>query len=124
MKGQVFIIISVFVLLFLLSLRMGTQTTDIKQEDNFISDYKSLKNELINTIDLSLVNRQSVQNNLNNFISFSTDFYKRKGYTEEVDYSITEVGDVTTVYLNISMTSDSSYLKQSIIINRTTEVFA
>lgn len=123
MKGQVFIIISIFVLLFLLSLRMGTQTTDINQEDLFINDYNSLKNELVNTIDLSLVNRQSVQNNLNSFVSFSTEFYKRKGYEEDVDYTISEAGDVTTVYLNISMTSDSSYLKQSIIINRTTKVF-
>lgn len=123
MKGQVFIIISIFVLIFLLSLRIGTQTTDIKSEDIFINDYDSLKRELVNTIDLSLVNRQSVQNNLNSFISFSTDFYKRKDYTEDIDYTIIEDGDVTTVYLNISMTSDSSYLKQSIIINRTTKVF-
>ena len=123
MKGQVFMIVSVFILLFLFLLRINTQTIDVKPEDLFYEDFSNLKNELVKTIDISLLNQENLQSNLNDFITFSTDFYKNKGYIEDVDYSISTTGDVTTVYLNISLTSSNSYLKQNLIINRTLSVF-
>jgi trans-2-enoyl-CoA reductase len=123
MKGQVFMIVSVFILLFLFLLRINTQTIDVKPEDLFYKDFSNLKNELVKTIDISLLNQENLQNNLNDFIAFSKDFYNNKGYKEDVNYSISTSGDVTTVYLNISLTSSNSYLKQNLIINRTLSVF-
>jgi hypothetical protein len=64
-----------------------------------------------------------LQNNLNNFRDFSKEVYKNKGYTETIDYDIQTSGDITTVYLNISLTSSRSYLKENLIINRTLSVF-
>jgi hypothetical protein len=123
MKGQVFMIVSVFILLFLFLLRINTQTIDVKPEDLFHEDFSNLKSELVKTIDISLLNQENLQSNLNDFITFSTDFYKNKGYIEDIDYSISTSGDVTTVYLNISLASSNSYLKQNLIINRTLSVF-
>lgn len=124
MKGQVFILISIFVLLFLFSLRMGTETVDVSQEYTFFDDYTNLKNEFVRTIDMSLLNQENLQSNLESFITFSSDFYKRKGYDEDVKYSINSSGNVTTVYLNISLSSGNSYLKQDLIINRTLVAFS
>ena len=124
MKGQVFMIVSVFVLLFLLLLRINTQTIDLNQKDLFQEDFSNLKSELTRTIDISLLNQESLQGNLNDFIAFSKEFYNNKGYTEDLNYSITTAGDVTTVYLNISFSSGKSYLRQDLIINRTLRVFA
>lgn len=124
MKGQVFMIVSIFILLFLFLLRINTQTIDVRPEDMFHEDFSNLKNELIRTIDISLLNQENLMGNLNSFIIFSTDIYKNKGYTEDVQYSISTSGDSTTVYLNISLSSANSYLKESLIINRTLSVFA
>jgi trans-2-enoyl-CoA reductase len=124
MKGQVFMIVSVFILLFLFLLRINTQTIDLKPKDLFYEDFSNLKGEIIKTIDISLLNQENLQNNLNDFITFSKEFYNNKGYTEDVNYSISTTGDVTTVYLNISFASSKSYLRQDLIINRTLRVFA
>lgn len=123
MKGQVFMIASLFILLFLFLLRINTQTIDLSPKDMFIKDFSNLKSELVKTIDISLLNQENLQNNLNDFITFSTDFYKNKGYTEDVNYSVSISSSVTTVYLNISLTSSNSYLMENLIINRTLSVF-
>ena len=123
MKGQVFMIVSLFILLFLFLLRLNTQTLDLSPKDLFYEDFSNLKNELVKTIDISLLNQENLQNNMNDFITFSTDFYKNKGYTEDVNYSISTLGSVTTVYLNVSLASSNSYLKENLIINRTLSVF-
>lgn len=123
MKGQVFMIVSIFILLFLFLLRINTQTIDVKPDDLFLKDFSNLKNELIRTIDISLLNQENLEGNLNSFIVFSTSVYKNKGYTEDVEYSVSTTGDSTAVHLNISLSSTNSYLKESLIINRTLSVF-
>jgi hypothetical protein len=123
MKGQVFMIVSIFILLFLFLLRINTQTIDLKPSDLFYEDFSNLKEEIVRTIDISLLNQENLQNNLNDFIALSTELYNTKGYEEEVNYSISTSGDVTTVYVNVSLSSSNSYLKENLIINRTLSVF-
>jgi len=123
MKGQIFILISIFVLLFLFSLKISTETPEVRQEDVFFEEFSNLKRELVRTVDISILNQQNLQNNLDDFIVFSKEFYSKKGYAEEVEYSISTAGSLTTVYLNMSLSTDKSYLKQSLIIKRTLAVF-
>jgi hypothetical protein len=123
MKGQVFMIVSIFTLLFLFLLRVNTQTVDLRTHDLFYEDFSNLKGELVKTIEVSILNQENLQNNLDDFIDFSTDFYKSKGYSETVAYSISMSGGTTTVYLNVSLSSDDSYLKEDLLINRTLSVF-
>ncbi len=123
MKGQIFILVSVFVLLFLFLIRINTKIIEAKPEDLFYEDFSNLKNEFIKTIDVSLLNQETISTNLDNFIVFSTDVHKNRGYTENVEYFIQVSGDTTVVYLNISLRSTRSYLKENLIINRTLSVF-
>jgi len=120
MKGQVFIITSVLILIALLIVRINTQTFEIKAEETFYEDFSNLKNELINTIDFSiLTDTANLENNLVDFISFSTNVLKKRGYSENVTYLITINGDTRIIYLNVSLNSSKSYLKENLIINRT-----
>ena len=120
MKGQVFIITSVLILIALMLVRINTQTFEIETEKTFYDDFSNLKNELINTIDFSiLTDMTNLESNLNDFISFSTNSFKKRGYDEDVSYLITVNGDNRVIYLNVSLNSSKSYLKENLIINRT-----
>jgi hypothetical protein len=115
MKGQIFIITSILILIALLLIRANTKTIEIEPEELFYENFLNLRNELISTIDLSLLNGDVVSTNMNNFISFSTGVLKKKGYDETVTYFV----DGNVIYLNVSLSSGRSYLKENLIINRT-----
>jgi len=115
MKGQIFILTSVLILVALLIARETTRTVDVKREELFYESYSNLKNELVKTVDIALLNQGSVSDSLDDFIGFSKEVFKKKGYVESVNYSIS--GNV--VYLNVSLTRGKSYLLDSLIINRT-----
>jgi len=115
MKGQIFILTSILILIALFIARETTKTVDVKQNELFYESYSNLKSELIKTIDLALLNGDSVSDKLQNFKDFSTEVFKKKGYVESVNYSTS--GNV--VYLNVSLTRGNSYLLDSLIINRT-----
>jgi len=119
MKGQVFIISSILVLIALLIARLNTQTVDIRQDESFYESFSNLKNELIKTIDVSLLNQPlNLQDNLNDFIRFSNSTFNKKGYVESVNYSISGANPYA-IYLNVSLSSGNSYLLENLIINRT-----
>jgi hypothetical protein len=118
MKGQIFIIASVLVLVALLLTRLSTKTSYADEEELFYESFSNLKAELIKTVDLSLINQEPVSDNLYNFTEFSKEVFKKKGYAEDVKYSIT-LGPQTIVYLNVSLSSKNYYLLESLIINRT-----
>jgi len=118
MKGQIFIIASVLILLALFITRLNTQTSYAKQDELFYEVFSNLKNELIKTVDFSLVEQESISDRLDDFISFSKDILKERGYTESVTYSISQ-GPTTIVYMNVSLSSKNSYLLENLIINRT-----
>jgi hypothetical protein len=105
-------------------MRINTQTIDVKPDDLFYEDFSNFKSELIETIDMSILNQENLQSNLNNFIDFSDSIHRNKGYTQDIEYSISTTGDSTVVYLNITLESDNSYLMENLIINRTLSVFA
>ena len=122
MKGQVFIISSILVLIALLITRLNTQTVDVRQDESFYESFSNLKNELIKTIDVSLLNQPlNLQDNLTDFIRFSNSTFNKKGYVESVNYSVSQ-GPTTIVYLNVSLSSGNSYLLENLIINRTVYV--
>jgi len=118
MKGQIFIITSVLVLVALLLTRLATKTVDKKQDDTFYESFSNLKNELIRTIDIALLNEETISDKLDDFIYFSNETMKKRGYIESVNYSVF-TGTTTIVYLNVSLSSDDSYFLESLIINRT-----
>jgi len=118
MKGQIFIVTCVLILVALLLTRISTKTVDLEEDELFYESFSNLKNELIKTVDLALINQESVSGKLDNFIEFSKDVFKKKGYKADVNYSVSE-GATTIVYINVSLSSSKSYFLDSLIINRT-----
>lgn len=115
MKGQIFVLTSIMILVILLLVRSSTNTQAADQSDQFYLSFSNLEAELTKTVDLALVNRGDVAASLDDFISFSKDVYSRHGYTESVNYTL----GGTSVYLNVSLRSSDSYFMNSLIINRT-----
>jgi hypothetical protein len=114
MKGQIFILI----LLALFLIRINTYTFEILEDELFYESFNNLKNELINTIDISLVNQEDLSTNLNDFITFSKDALKQRGFIESVNYSISVNGNERTINMNISLKSEKSEILNNLIIKR------
>lgn len=119
MKGQIFIMISVLVLIALILLKNAIKPVEIKPENFLYENFVNLKNELIKTVDISILNKEDITTNLNNFITFSKDVLERRGYNEDVKFNILTYGNTTTVYTNITLKLDNSFIEDKFIINRT-----
>lgn len=119
MKGQVFIILAVFLLLGLMLLRVTTRTISEGPKNFLPENFLNLKNELTHIVDISLLKNENIQANLNQFVSFSTDILKQKGYEENVQYSVDQVGSTTTVKFNLILSLDKEYLNDSFSVERT-----
>ena len=118
-KGQVFIILTVFILLGLIFLRVSTKTILEKPQDFLSENFLNLKNELVQTVDISLMKNEDVQTNLNEFIAFSTDALKQRGYSESVSFSLSTIGSTTTVNFEASLSFGKEYLNDSFKVERT-----
>ena len=118
MKGQVFVLTSIMVLIAIFLIRINTQTFEIGDDDLFYENYDNLRTEMINTIDLSLINQEDVYTNLDDFISFSTNTLKRRGFAEDVNYTVLINGNERTIDMNVSLKSDKSEILENIIIKR------
>ena len=118
-KGQVFIILTVFILLGLIFLRVSTKTILEKPQDFLSENFLNLKNELVQTVDISLMKNEDVQTNLNEFIAFSTDALKQRGYSESVSFSLSTIGSTTTVNFEVSLSFGKEYLNDSFKVERT-----
>jgi len=118
MKGQVFIIALLLVLIILVLLRSETKPFPPQHESPLSKSFLNLKNELIETVDISLLNGEDISTNLDTFISFSKKIFEMRGYKESVNYTISNPGNAIIVYMNVSLELDDSYLKDYLIINR------
>jgi len=119
MKGQIFMMIAVLVLIALILLKSTLQPIIVKPENFLYENFINLKNELMRTVDISVLNNENVVSNLNSFTSFSSDVLKQRGYTETTEYTVSTYGNTTTVYMNLSLRIENSFIEDSFIINRT-----
>jgi len=119
MKGQIFILISILVLVALVIMRNSIKPIMIESKPFLYENFLNLKNELIKTVDISILNEENIAPNLDNFISFSKECFKNRGYNETVTYSISTIGNTRTVYMNVSLKLQNSFIEDEFIINRT-----
>ena len=118
MKGQIFVMMAVLVLIALLLLRNAIRPSEIKPENFLYENFVNLKNELIKTVDISILNQEDVSTNLNSFIAFSKDVLGRKGYNEDVKFEISTHDSITEVHMNITLKLENSFIEDKFIINR------
>ena len=118
MKGQIFVITSIMILIAIFLIRINTYTFEVKQDELFYENFDNLRTELINTIDVSLVNQDNINTNLDDFITFSTNVLKRRDFEEDVNYTVSINGNERTININVSLKSDKSEILENLIINR------
>ena len=119
MKGQIFIMTAVLVLVALILLKNSIQTIEIKPKDFLYENFINLKNELVKTVDITILNQEDITTNLNDFIDFSKEVLEQRGYDENVEFELSVNGDVTTIYMNVSLGLENSFIEDRFIINRT-----
>ena len=119
MKGQIFIMTAVLVLIVLILLKNAIQPVEIEPKSFLYENFINLKNELIRTVDISILNQQDITTNLNNFITFSGSILEQRGYSETVEFEISTYDNTTEVYMNVSLILENSFIEDKFIINRT-----
>jgi hypothetical protein len=119
MKGQIFILASVMILIALLLLQNAIRPVDARSKSYLIENFANIKGEMIRTVDISLLNGEGIPANLDSFIAFSKGVMGSRGYEEDATYSLSTFGNTTTVYMNLTLSLGSSYIEDNFIINRT-----
>ncbi len=119
MKGQIFIMTAVLVLIALILLKNAIQPIEIEPKSFLYENFVNLRNELIKTVDISILNQEDVATNLNNFIIFSKNLYAQRGYNETVEFNVITYENTTEVHMNVSLELGNSFIEDKFIINRT-----
>jgi len=113
MKGQVLIVLSVFIAIALLIISISSSL--IPQSEDYLQDYfVNLRTELINTVDTSVIYGEDVSQNLDAYIQFSQSVLQPKGYDQTITYNIN--GDEYTI--DIYLGKDDEYYRDSLTITR------
>lgn len=116
MKGQIFIVASLFVAIAMLVLAMGTQI--IPEPQDYLQNYfVNLRAELTETASHAILDGTDVSSALDEYIDFSDDILSAKGYTQIVSYA--ENSGLITI--DIYLGKGDEYYKDRITID--TEVF-
>ena len=119
MKGQMFIMASVMVLIALLLLQNSIRSFEQVPRYNIYDTFSNIKSELIRTVDISIANNEAVSTNLDSFIDFSKEVMSRRGYNEDVHYVVYNNGNTVEVHFNLTMGLQKSFIENNFIINRT-----
>ncbi len=113
MKGQIFIVVSILIVVSLLGLSIGMKNIII--EESYIQDYfVNTRSEVKNTIELSLLSEEDFSNNLDAYILFSTQVLEDKGITQDISYII----DPTEILVNIYLEKGEEYYSDQIVVQR------
>jgi hypothetical protein len=119
MKGQIFIMAAVLVLIAFILLMNAIRPIETQPKNFLYENFVNLKNELIKTVDISILNQEDITTNLNDFITFSTEVFNQRGYNENVKFNIITYGNTTEVYMNVTLKLGNSFIEDKFIINRT-----
>lgn len=118
MKGQIYLITAVFIVIMLVFLRVGTMSTSDLQKDVFYDDIRDLKEEYIHIVDVSILNSENITDNLDDFFSFTKDYYGQKSINHTVLYDVSQTSSNATVNFYIYLGNDKSYLSDEFRIER------
>ncbi len=118
MKGQIYLITAVFIVIMLVFLRVGTMSTSDLQKDVFYDDIQDLKEEYIHIVDVSILNSENITDNLDDFALFTKDYYNQKSINHTVLYDVSQTSSSSTVDFYIYLGNDKSYLSDMFTVER------
>jgi len=113
MKGQAYTILAIFLVVSLLSLSLLFKETYI-EKTNIKNIFLNVKNEIIKTVELSILDDNDISTNLDNFILFLDKYLESRNYNIETNYNINK--DNVEIYLKIS--NQNSYIQDKFDISR------
>ncbi|MCD6476917.1 MAG: hypothetical protein J7K26_01975 [Candidatus Aenigmarchaeota archaeon] len=113
MKGQAYTILAIFLVVSLLSLSLLFKENHI-EKTNIQSIFLNVKNEIIKTVELSILDDNDISTNLDDFILFLNKYLESRNYNIETKYTINT--DKVEIYLKIS--DKNSYIQDKFNINR------
>ena len=119
MKGQIFIMASVMVLIALMLLQNSIRSFEQKPRYNIYDSFSNIKSEIIRTVDISFANDEDIASNMDSFIDFSKAVMSRKGYSEEVSYTVNSYANTVEVNVSLALSLQDSFIESNFIINRT-----
>ena len=113
MKGQIFIVVSIFFAIALLLIAMGTDV--IPESPDYLQNYfVNLRTELTDTAGDAILSGEDISQALDVYILFSDDVLTKKGYTQDVTYVIA----ANDVAIDIYLEKNGEYYSDVIIIDR------
>ena len=118
MKGQIFLITAIFIVVILVLLRVQAIGLPDTQKTSLYNDFSSIKTEYTRVVDTSLINSQNLSQNLQSFTDFSKQYYDQKGLNYTATYNVSIIGSNTTVQFHIYLGDDKSYLSDSFTVSR------
>jgi len=118
MKGQIFLITAIFIVVILVLLRVQAIGLPETQKTSLYNDFSNIKAEYTRVVDTSLINSQNLSQNLESFTDFSKQHYDQKGLNYTTTYSVSIIGSNTTVQFHIYLGDDKSYLSDNFTVSR------
>ncbi len=118
MKGQVYITVTILILIFLVLLRVETNISPQKVNPPLFDYYHNIREEAIQTVDLSLLNEDKIETSLDNFISLTSDTLDERGIESTMSYSVKTTGNSIEVSFDLYLKSGKSFLSDTITIER------
>ena len=118
MKGQIYLITAILIVIMLVFLRASVMDVSTLQREGFYNDFIDLREEYSHIVTVSLLNSENITENLNDFASFSRDYYSQRGMNHTVSYDVSQTASSVTVDVYIYLGDDKSYLSDSFTIER------
>jgi len=112
MKGQIFIVVSLFVAIALFALAMNMQVIP-EPQDYLQNHFINLRTELTETASYAVLDSEDVSAALDEYILFSNTVLSAKGYTQTIYYT----EDSGLITIDIYLGKGDEYYKDKIIID-------
>lgn len=118
MKGQIYVMATILILIFLILTKIGTEMPSYQAKPLLFEYYTNIREEVINTVDLALLNEKNVSTSLDDFISLSSSTLTEHGINNTTDYNIEENGNAIKVTFNLYLGSGKSFISDVITVER------
>lgn len=118
MKGQIYIITAILIVIMLVFLKVGVMDISTLQRESFYNDFVDLREEYVHVITTSLLNSENITENLDDFASFTEDYYSQRGMNHTIVYTVSQTSSNASVDVYIYLGDDKSYLSDSFTVER------
>jgi len=118
MKGQIYLVTAIFIVIMLVLLRAGFMDISSLDKNDLYYDFDNLKQEYTNVVQVSLLNSENITKNLDEFSVLAEDHYNQRNMVHNISYNVTQTTSNASVELYIYLGDDNSYISDNLVIDR------